>query len=245
MDHDIVAELRTTLRADHLTLVQPVVRGDVLLLGRRLDARAEGIRTSPDVGHPFMALSGEAARDRVLERFHLDGGGVLGIAPPGVHYETETGLQPLDMPHLLFDQVPGVAVWLVLDGATLGAVHAHGPGISADTCRDAEAALIHLRRCLARRFEALTSTLTRVGVPPGSTGPEALRPVRAPIAPLGLLLTPTERAIARYLPTSATLAEIAENRGCSPATVQRHRDNIYAALGVSRRVEIAERLREL
>lgn len=73
----------------------------------------------------------------------------------------------------------------------------------------------------------------------------SVRPVRPPIAPWGLELTPTQRAIARYLASAATLREIAEARGCSTSTVSRHRDDIYEALGVSRRLELADRLLEV
>lgn len=250
MDHDLVAALRTALRADQVTLVQPVVRGDVLLLGRRLTATAQGVSEDDRAGQPILDMSGASSRGAMRARFHLDGGGVVGIAPPGVHHRADEGLQPLDTPHLLFDgdqQTPGVAAWLVLDGATLGALHAQGAHITPDACQQAGPALSHLRRRLARRFEALTSTLTGVGrtASPDGAPPDALRPVRAPIAPVGLLLTSPERQVARQLLTSASLADIAAALSCSPTDLAQHSARIYAALGVSRRTEVAQRLREL
>lgn len=72
-----------------------------------------------------------------------------------------------------------------------------------------------------------------------------VRPIRAPEAPVGLMLTTAQRRIARLLASSATVDEIAADRGCSPSTVQRHRDDIYRVLGVSRRTELMERLRRV
>ncbi|MCB9664450.1 MAG: helix-turn-helix transcriptional regulator [Alphaproteobacteria bacterium] len=80
---------------------------------------------------------------------------------------------------------------------------------------------------------------------PQDTRLATVRPVRPPEAPAGLSLTPTQRAIARMLSSSATLDEIAVDRACSPATIRRHRDDIYRALGVSRRTELMERLRRV
>lgn len=72
-----------------------------------------------------------------------------------------------------------------------------------------------------------------------------VRPVDLPRAPEGLVLTPAQRRVADLLATSATMDEVAGARGIRPATVQRHRDDIYQALGVGRRVELTERLRSV
>lgn len=296
MDTARLEKIRDLLGAAVLSLVQPVVRGDTLYIGQHLHLSEQGAPTrSSCQGRPLHDCVQVGSREELVERFHLDGGGAVGVSADGTPYKAGEGLQPIPSDHLLAlfpDPTPAIpcyGAWLVLDGQALGLVLAAGERITSSRRREAMPDLKALRRQLARQFDEMRLHLQRTGLvvldeantvlaadpqgeaftraqrgrPPepgvsrgvmvaaqsvaGSQGGTVttVRPVRMPAAPIGLLLTPAQRQILPHLTTSATLAEIATARGSSRPTVERHRDNIYTALGTSRRVEIAERLRGL
>lgn len=285
--------MASRVRARAAYVVQPVCRDETLLVGRWV---AWGDDTPlPAVGRPMLDVVGAASREAMLERYHLDGGGVVGVPPAGQSYKTPTGLVALPGPHLLTP--PGVdptepawGAWLVLDGAALGFVLAVGEGIIRSAARAALPSLRALRLVLARTVAQPAEGLTGTGVvlfgsddavrgvdrraaawvegrssvaweagvdggalvvPASLTGDAAssrvatVRPVRAPLAPVGLRLTATQRGLCAFLASSATLVEIARDRGCSPSTVESHRDAVFEALGAARRAEIASALRAI
>ncbi len=293
-DEAALTSLREALGAAEVRLLQLAVRGDVLLVARRLVATPAGVRAAPGTGRPVVELldpapasSGGSSREAMLERYHLHVGGVLGAPPPGVTWKAGPGLQPIDG-SFLDGPRPGLrAVHLTLDGYLVGLVEVRDGDPATPEATDA---LDTLRRGLARRFDAMTSKLTATallvldgaavaaadrsaaawvaarGDAAVHTGLDGgalvaarvverqdaddlrvatVRPVRPPRAPLGLRLTPTERETAPYLASAATLPEIARARGSAPSTLQRHRDNVYEALGVGHRVELSALLRAI
>jgi PAS domain S-box-containing protein len=67
------------------------------------------------------------------------------------------------------------------------------------------------------------------------------RPLEAK-APPDSPLTPTEKRIARYLVNGFTSKEIAQALSCSPRTVEVHRANMIAKMGVRNSAEMVSRL---
>jgi DNA-binding CsgD family transcriptional regulator len=67
------------------------------------------------------------------------------------------------------------------------------------------------------------------------------RPLEAKPAP-DSGLTPTEKRIARYLVNGFTSKEIALALACSPRTVEVHRANMIAKMGVRNSAEMVSRL---
>jgi len=62
--------------------------------------------------------------------------------------------------------------------------------------------------------------------------------VREPGAPAGPALTPREREVVALIADARTTNQIALELGISPRTVERHRENILAKLGMRDRVEL-------
>lgn len=291
MNYDVLHALLLATAAERVSLTIPVVRGDTLILGGRYvvtPSASSGFNGDPMLGRPLTDVFAEPSREGIFERYHFDGGGVLGAAPVASPYKCGDGLRELSASHLLAPGPAGfnLGCWLVLDDAALGFVAVSTPRITETQRRRALPALGQLRRLLARAPETEAKALSSTGiilydddgvrgadprgtrwlkaqpgapVRPGLTANALVidnpvsgedhihvarvRPVRHPVAPLGLRLTPTEREVARYLASAATLNEIADSRGCRTSTVQRHRDNIYAALGASNRVEVTQIIR--
>lgn len=296
MNLDALRSLQQATSAHRVALIIPVVRGDTMILGGRFTVTATasgGFDGDPMLGRPLTDVFRQPSREALVERYHFDGGGVLGTASSAAPYKCGDGLRELDTPHLLAPDLPDVppnnlGCWLVLDDVALGFVSVSNPRITDSERRRALPVLGQLRRLLARAPSAQTKALSSTGLivhddagvrgadprgtrwldgrpaaalrpglsdnalvldePLGGDNPvhvARVRPVRRPVAPLGLRLTPSEREVARYLASSATLSEIAANRGCRTSTVQRHRDHIYAALSAATRVEITQLVRAI
>ena len=79
-------------------------------------------------------------------------------------------------------------------------------------------------------------------------GPGAAAPIPAQAAPSMALaepLTGREIEVLRLLASTLTAEEIAEQLYVAPSTIRTHIKNIYAKLGVTRRLQAVERAREL
>jgi DNA-binding NarL/FixJ family response regulator len=79
--------------------------------------------------------------------------------------------------------------------------------------------------------------------PPAELEPAPGRAGRHPL--LVEPLTERESEVLRFLQTSLTIPEIANQMGIAPSTVRTFVKNVYGKLGVHRRLDALERAREL
>jgi LuxR family maltose regulon positive regulatory protein len=78
--------------------------------------------------------------------------------------------------------------------------------------------------------------------------PPAAPSIAVPVVPSAALaepLTGREMEVLRLLASTLTAEEIAEQLYVAPSTIRTHIKNIYAKLGVARRLQAVERAREL
>lgn len=96
-------------------------------------------------------------------------------------------------------------------------------------------ALVAFQRCSARAWaDRAAGELRAAGEPVAARRDPAGRPLAA--------LTPQQQRIARYVAEGATNREVAQRLSLSPRTVDHHLRNVFAALGIRSRTELARLL---